>query len=132
GPPGEGPAARDADALRRDQRPPEPGERVEGSVGDRPKSGLDELAPAAGLAHVVASGARGAVEHRPQPIGYPLDRLECRPPIAETLQLVGRQSAKGLPKRTGSRRPSRAGKGKLLRRGAAPRDSWCGQPLRPA
>src|SRR5262249_62104458 len=93
-----------ADALRLDQRSPEPGERVEDPAADRPEAGLDELAPAAGRTHVVATGARGAVEHGPPAVGRPLDRLECRPPIAETLQLVGRQPPNGVPKTT---RPER-------------------------
>src|SRR5262249_56529651 len=117
-------AALTADALRLDQRSPEPGERVEDPAGDRPKAGLDELAPAAGRTHVVAPAARGAVEHGPQAVGRPLDRLECRLPVAETLQLVGRQPAKGVPKGTGpERRPSRAEGEVLVVRRLVPRIS---------
>src|SRR5262249_59299714 len=117
-------AAGPAGPWERDHRPPGPGEGVKAPAADRPEAGLDELAPAAGRTHVVATGARGAVEHGPQAVGRPLDRLECRPPVAETLQLVGRQPAKGVPKGTGpERRPSRAEGEVLVVRRLVPRIS---------
>src|SRR5262249_38157247 len=109
-----------ADALRLDQRSPEPGERVEDPAADRPEAGLDELAPAAGRTHVVATGARGAVEHGPQAVGRPPGRPR-RPPARRGSAAAGRATTReGGPQKHRPRAASVQG-GRGSARGATTR-----------